>query len=109
MTADVGNAFPTTPNQKKVWCTAGPEFETREGSKIEIQQAMYGLAGSSRAFADFLVDSISRLGFAPSQADPDLWLKKTKYGRGQSHCRIKNPARIYCSDSIRVCFAEYLI
>jgi hypothetical protein len=41
---------------------------------------MYGLAGSSRAFADFLADSISRLGFTPSRADPDLWLKKTKYG-----------------------------
>jgi hypothetical protein len=36
MTADVGNAFPTAPNQEKVWCTAGPEFGTREGSKIEI-------------------------------------------------------------------------
>ena len=80
MTADVGNAFPTAPNQEKVWCTAGPEFGDRQGCKIEIQRAMYGLAGSSRAFADFLSDTISRLGFKPSRADPDLWIKKSEHG-----------------------------
>ena len=80
MTADVSTAFPTAPTSEKVWCTAGPEFGPREGSKIEIQRAMYGLAGSARAFADFLADSIRRLGFTPSRADPDLWIKKMPYG-----------------------------
>ena len=36
MTADVGNAFPTAPNQEKVWCVAGDEFGDRKGCKVEI-------------------------------------------------------------------------
>ena len=80
MTADVSNAFPTAPTKEKVWCIAGAEFGEREGAKIEIQRAMYGLAGSSRAFADFLADSIRRLGFTPSRADPDLWVKESEQG-----------------------------
>jgi hypothetical protein len=80
MTCDVSNAFPTAPTEEKVWCVAGPEFGKKEGSTIEIQRAMYGLAGSARAFADFLADCIRRLGFTPSRADPDLWIKKTEYG-----------------------------
>ena len=58
MTCDVSNAFPTAPTEEKVFCIAGPEFGDREGSMIEIQRAMYGLAGSARAFADFLADCI---------------------------------------------------
>ena len=41
---------------------------------------MYGLPGSARAFADFLADTFICLGFEPSRADPDLWIKKTNYG-----------------------------
>ena len=80
MTADVGNAFPTAPNQEKVWCVAGDEFGDRKGAMIEIQRAMYGLSGSSRAFADFLGDCLHSIGFEPSRADPDLWIKKMEHG-----------------------------
>lgn len=82
MTCDVLNAFPTAPTKEKVWCVAGAEFGSRMGLVIEIQRAMYGLAGSARAFADFLADSIKRLGFEPSRADPDLLVKSTDYGYG---------------------------
>ena len=80
MTCDVSNAFPTAPTKEKVFGTAGPEFGEREGCMIEVQRAMYGLAGSARAFADFLADSIRELGFRPSRADPDLWIKSMPYG-----------------------------
>jgi len=56
MMADIGNAFPTAPNQEKVWCIAGDEFGDQKGAKVEIKRALYGLAESSRAFADFLRD-----------------------------------------------------
>ena len=80
ITADVSTAFPTAPTNEKVWCVAGPEFGDRQGSTVEIKRAMYGLAGSARAFADFRADTIRQLGFVPSRADPDLWVKATEYG-----------------------------
>jgi len=80
MTADITTAFPTAPTEEKLCCTAGPEFGPREGCKIKIQRAMYGLAGSARAFTVFLADSIRRLGFTPSRSDPDLWIKEESYG-----------------------------
>lgn len=80
MTSDISNAFVTAPNSEKVWSVAGEEFGNRQGQKVEIQRALYGLGGSARAFSDFLSDTLRRLGFNPSRADPDLWIKKTDYG-----------------------------
>ena len=80
MTCDVSNAFVTAPNSEKVWAVAGDEFGDKKGCKVEIQRALYGLAGSARAFADFLADTLLRMGFTPSRADPDLWLKESENG-----------------------------
>ena len=55
-------------------------LEKKKGCKLEIQQALYGLPGSARAFADFFADTLIQLRFEPSRADPDLWIKKTPYG-----------------------------
>ena len=80
MTADIGNAFPTAPNQERVRCIAGDEFGDQKGAKVEIKGALYGLASSSHAFADFLWDCLRNHGFVPSRADPDLWIKKSATG-----------------------------
>ena len=80
MTCDVSNAFVTAPNSEKVWAVAGDEFGDKKGCKVEIQRALYGLAGSARAFADFLADTLLRMGFSPSRADPDLWIKESDSG-----------------------------
>ena len=85
MTADVGNAFPTAPNQEKVYCVAGEEFGDRKGCMVEIQRALYGLAGSSRAYMDFFADTLLNLGFKPSRVDPDLWMKPNKDGDGYDY------------------------
>jgi len=77
MTADIGNVFPTAPVSEKVYAIAGAEFGDKQGSVIEIVRALYGLSGSSRAFADFLSDLLISLDFIPSRADPDLWLKQS--------------------------------
>ena len=76
MTCDISSAFVTATNSEKVWAVAGKEFGDKEGSKVEFTRALYGLAGSARAFADFLADTLIGMGFTPSQADPDLWIKK---------------------------------
>ena len=80
MTCDASNAFVTAPNSEKAWAHAGDEFGDRKGCKVETQRALYGLAGSARAFADFLADTLIRLDFKPSRADPDLWIKRSETG-----------------------------
>ena len=80
MTCDISNAFPTAPNSEKVWAVAGDEFDDKKGCRVEVQRALYGLAGSARAFADFLADTLIRIGFQPSRADPDLWIKENEEG-----------------------------
>lgn len=80
MTCDVSNAFPTAPAKEKMYGIAGPELGNREWCTIEVQRAMYGLAGSAKAFPDFLADAIRGLGFVPSRADPDLCIKQIVYG-----------------------------
>ena len=59
---------------------AGDKFDDKKCCKVEMQRAPCGLAGSARAFADFLTDTLNRLGFQPSRADPDLWIKETECG-----------------------------
>ena len=85
MAGDIGNAFPTAPNMEKVWTVAGPEFGDQVGSIVEITRALYGLSTASRAFHEFLADCLRRMGFIPSRADPDLWLKKSDEYEGYDY------------------------
>jgi Reverse transcriptase (RNA-dependent DNA polymerase) len=59
MVGDVGNAFPTAPCAEKIWSIAGPEFRNqgREGAKVRLKQALYGLKTASRSFHEFLGDT----------------------------------------------------
>lgn len=56
MVWDIGNAFCTAPllRNHKIWSRAGAEFLTKEGSKVSLKRALYGLPVASRAFHEFL-------------------------------------------------------
>jgi hypothetical protein len=77
MVGDVGNAFPTAPCAERIWSVAGPEFQHqgREGSKVILKRALYGLKTASRSFHEFFGDTLRRMGFTCSRADQDLWLR----------------------------------
>jgi Reverse transcriptase (RNA-dependent DNA polymerase) len=79
MVGDIGNAFPTVPCAEKIWSVAGPEFRTqgKEGSKVILRRALYGLKTASRSFHEFLGDKLRRMGFTCTRADQDLWLTKS--------------------------------
>ena len=77
LAGDVGNAFPTAPCREKVWTTAGPEFGERQGSKVSLKRALYGLATASRAFHEFFGDTLRAMGFEPTRADQDLWIRRS--------------------------------
>ena len=76
MSGDVGNAFPNAPTKEKVHAVAGEKFGERMGCLVEIIKTSYGMSTASRSFALCLGDFIRTLGYVPSRADPETWIKK---------------------------------
>ena len=75
MVGDIGNAYLEAYTQEKVCFYAGPEFGPLQGHLLVISKALYGLRSSGARFHDKLYDTLTDMGFRPSYADPDLWLR----------------------------------
>ena len=75
MVGDIGNAYLEAYTQEKVCFYAGPEFGELEGHLLVINKALYGLRSSGARFHDKLYDTLTAMGFKPSFADPDLWIR----------------------------------
>ena len=73
--ADIGNAFLYGKTQEKVYIVAGPEFGPLQGKPLLIDKGLYGLRTSSARFHEHLAEKLRRMGYTPSYADPDLWIK----------------------------------
>jgi len=72
---DIQNAYLTAPTREKVWTMAGPEFGSDKGKIMIIVRALYGLKSSGAAFRAFLAETLDTLGYRPSYADPDVWMR----------------------------------
>jgi hypothetical protein len=75
MAGDVGNAYLEAYTEEKVCFTAGPEFGELEGHTMIIVKALYGLRTSGARFHQKFADTMRSLGFTPSYADPDVWMR----------------------------------
>ena len=75
LASDIQNAYLTAPCREKIWTVAGPEFGSRRGQKMLIVRALYGLKSSGAAFRAFLAEALYDIGYTPSVADPDVWLR----------------------------------
>ena len=73
--ADIGNAFLYGTTNEKVYITAGPEFAKAEGQPLIIDKGLYGLRSSSARFHEHLSRKLQHMGYRPSYADSDFWLK----------------------------------
>jgi len=74
---DVGNAFLNSKTKEMVFIIAGKEFGPKlRGKRLIVFKALYGLKSSSARFHEHLSVSLRKLGFRPSKADPDLWIKQ---------------------------------
>ena len=76
MACDIGNAYLNAPCREKVWFVAGPEFGSRQGTVIKVVRALYGLKSSGASMRAMFNDSIQNMGFKPSIADPDVYLRE---------------------------------
>ena len=73
--ADIGNAYLCSVTKEKVCFTAGPEFGDKEGYTFIIYKAQYGLKTSGRRWHDRLYDALKSMGFHPSKAEDDIWMR----------------------------------
>ena len=48
-----------------------------------IKRALYGLKSSGAAFRAKLADCIWDMGYQPSKADPDVWLRAATKAKGE--------------------------
>ena len=73
--ADTGNAYLEAITQEKVCIKAGPEFGDKEGHLLIIHKALYGLRSSGKEFGDLLAACLRELGFFPSKAEPEIFMR----------------------------------
>ncbi len=72
---DVGNAYLESYTTEKVAFIAGPEFGEYCGHTMIILKAQYGLKSSGKCWHDKCHDVLKDLGFIPSKADEDIWMR----------------------------------
>ena len=82
---DVGNAYVHTLCKEKVYAICGPEFGELEGCIAVIVRALYGLRGSGSAWHAHFADTLRTMGFTPSRADVDMWLRRQKRPDGTEY------------------------
>ncbi len=75
MAADIGNAYLEAYTKEKVAFIAGPEFGPLAGHTLIIKKALYGLRSSGARFHEKCADTLRDLGFEPTYADPDVWIR----------------------------------
>ena len=76
--ADIGNADLDVFTKEEVCFIAGPEFGPLAGHTMKIVKALYGLRSSGARFHDCLADTLRELGFTPTFANPDVWIRDAK-------------------------------
>ena len=75
---DIGNAYLESNTQEKVYIVAGKEFACvgLEGHTLVIVKALYGLKSSGLRWHEVIADVLRQMGFFPSKADNDVWMKQ---------------------------------
>jgi len=73
--ADVGNAYLEAKTKDKVYFIADAGFGAREGHTLLIVKALYGLRTSGLRWHERFADTLWVMGFTPSRADPDVWMR----------------------------------
>ena len=73
--ADISTAFLCWTTREKVHVIAGPEFGKHAGKQMITEKGLHGLKSSSTRFHEHLSAHLRKMGFVPSKADFDLWMR----------------------------------
>ena len=75
LACDTQNSYLKAPCREMIWTTEGPEFGSEKGKNMMLVRALYGLKSSGATLRAFLAEKLYDLGYRPSMADPDVWLR----------------------------------
>jgi Reverse transcriptase (RNA-dependent DNA polymerase) len=76
--ADVSNAYLEAVTKERVYIIGGTGFGELEGHTLIIYKALYGLKSSGKRWHERLYDTLRDMGFEPSKADSDVWMRKNE-------------------------------
>ena len=82
---DIGNAYLNADCREKLWTIAGPEFGSDSGSVMIIVRALYGLKSSGAAWRAKLAETLDAMGYKPTEADPDVWMRRAVKPSGEEY------------------------
>ena len=76
--ADVGNAYLKALTKETLYIVGGPEFEELQGHVLVMHKALCCTRSREACWHDKLFDILHQVGFKPSKANPDIWMKSSK-------------------------------
>lgn len=83
---DIGNAYLNAETRERVYFVAGSEWGQQEGETVIIVRALYGLKTSGAEWKRHFADTLRHvLGFTPSRADDNVWMKRCKRENGDDY------------------------
>ena len=88
LACDIQNAYLMALCREKIWTRAGPEFGSEEGTIMIVKMALYGLKSSGAAFREKLAGVLHDIGYTPSKADPDVWIRPAVKPDGSEYCEM---------------------
>ncbi|MGH7974171.1 MAG: reverse transcriptase domain-containing protein, partial [bacterium] len=80
VSGDIGTAYVNAFTEEKIFSHAGPEFGKRQGMKVILRKALYGLKSSANAWYHHLGNDLKQMGFSRSRLDPSIWYRDDKSG-----------------------------
>jgi len=85
LACDIQNAYLTAKCREKIWTIAGPEFGSDAGKIMIVTRALYGLKSSGAAFRALLAEVLWDMGYRPSKADPDVYMRPAVKSDGTTY------------------------
>lgn len=95
----IQNSYLVANCKERIYTVAGPEFGSEMGITMIVRKALYGLKSSGAAFRSLLAGTIWELGYRPTEADPDVWLKPAVKSNGYEYYEM---LLVYVDDVISI-------
>jgi hypothetical protein len=108
MSCNIQNAYLKADCREKIWTVAGPEFGSEAGTILLVKKkAPYGLKSAGAAFRSLLADTLMDIGYKPTKADPNVWIRPATKSDGfeyyemvlcyvDEYCRYRTTQRQLC-------------